>query len=214
MKIEKLTENKIRVILNIEDLDKTDINLNSILDKTALNQNFFLEILDKAEKNYDFHTDGCKLLIELFSSIDGVFVFTITKYETETSINKKSSSKNVKRKTVTAKVKSNNYFNKNVIYSFNNLEEFCELCSYINTLKNFDFANFSKNASLFLYNGTYYLLIKNININYKYTSQFYSIISEFGKLLPPSKSFEGKLVEHGSVIIKRNAIDIGIKYFV
>lgn len=214
MKIEKLTENKIRVILNIEDVDTNDISFNSILNKTALTQNLFLEILDKAEKKLNFNTDGCKLLIELFSSIDDVLVFTITKYEPEVLQDKQSNTKNVKRRNVTAKMKSIDYSNKSIIYSFNSMEEFCELCSHINTLKHFKFASFSKNTSLFLYNGTYYLIIKNINTQYKYINQFYSIASEFGKLLSSSKSFEGKLVEHGSVIIKRNAIDIGIKYFV
>ena len=214
MKIEKLTENKIRVILSIEDVDTTDINFNSILNKTTITQNLFLEILEKAEKKLNFNTDGCKLLIELFSSIDDVLVFTITKYEPETLQDKQPNTKTLKKKNVVAKIKSINYSTKNIIYSFNTIEEFCELCSHISTLNNFKFANFSKNASLFLYNGTYYLLIKNINTQYKYINQFYSIASEFGKLLSPSKGFEGKLTEYGQIIIKRNAIDIGIKYFV
>ncbi len=214
MKIEKLTENKIRVILNTEDLKDSNLNLNSILDRTASTQNFFLEVLDKAEKNFNFHTDGCKLLIELFSSIDGVLVFTITKYESQNSQNISSSGKSIKRKNVTAKVKSINFSNKQIIYMFNNFEDFLEFCNRINLLKEFKFKNLSKNDSLFLYNNTYYLVIKNINIKYKFINLFYSIASEFGKLLSTSESFENKLIEHGKVIIKRNAINVGIKYFV
>ncbi len=214
MKIEKLTENKIRVILNIEDVDTTDINFNSILNKTTINQKLFLEILDKAEKKLNFNTDGCKLLIELFSSIDDVLVFTITKYEPEMLQDKTSNTKYIKTKRVTARIKAINYSNKHIIYSFNSMEDFGQLCSHLTALKYFKFANLSKNASLFLYNGTYYLIIKNINTQYKYINQFYSIASEFGKPLSPSKGFEGKLIEYGKVIIKRNAIDIGIKYFV
>lgn len=214
MKIEKLTENKIRVILSIEDVDTTDINFNSILNKTTITQNLFLEILEKAEKKLNFNTDGCKLLIELFSSIDDVLVFTITKYEPETLQDKQPNTKTLKKRNVIAKIKSINYSTKNIIYSFNSMEEFCKLCSHISTLNHFKFVNFSKNSSLFLYNGTYYLLIKNINTQYKYINQFYSIASEFGKLLSHSKGFEGKLTEYGKIIIKRNAIDIGIKYFV
>lgn len=43
-------------------------------------QNLFFEILERAEEELDFHTDGYKLLIEAFSSSDEKLVFTITKY--------------------------------------------------------------------------------------------------------------------------------------
>lgn len=206
MKIEKLTENKIRVIIKSEEFNENDIDFNSILEKNVLNQNLFLEILDKAEKNFDFYTDGCKLLIELFSSIDGVLVFTITKYEVRNQ-------NNLKKKTVTPKIKSIKTSNKQVIYAFNTIEEFCDFCSNISMFKAFELKDFSKHSSLFFYNNTYYLVIKKINVNYEHTGSFYSILSEFGKLLSVTDNFENKLLEHGNIIIKKNAIGIGLKYF-
>lgn len=214
MKIEKLTENKIRVIIKTEEFKDSDVDFNSILEKTTLTQNLFLEILDKAEKKFNFHTDGCRLLIELFSSVDEVLVFTITKYEVQNTKDIQPYNKTIKKKNVTPKIKSIDYSNKQIIYAFNNIEEFCNFCSHINTLKEFKFKEFSKHASLFLYNNTYYLVIKKINIKYKHTNSFYSLALEFGKLLSTTENFESKLIEHGNIIIKRNAIDIGIKYFV
>ena len=78
MKIEKLTENKIRVIVSTEDLIKTNTDLNSIMAKAIESQKLFLEILSRAEKEVDFHTEGCKLLIEAFSSIDDFTFFYAT----------------------------------------------------------------------------------------------------------------------------------------
>ena len=80
MKIEKLTENKIRVIVNTEDLKENNIDFNLLMNKSMETQNLFFEILERAEEELDFHTDGYKLLIEAFSSSDEKLVFTITKY--------------------------------------------------------------------------------------------------------------------------------------
>ena len=42
-------------------------------------------MLLKAEKEVGFYTEGYKLLVEAFSSPDGLFVFTITKYVEKTA---------------------------------------------------------------------------------------------------------------------------------
>lgn len=81
MKIEKLTENKIRVIMNIQDLEDNHIDLQTLMTKAFESQTLFSNMLSKAEQELGFHTDGCRLLIEGFSSIDDNFIFTITKFE-------------------------------------------------------------------------------------------------------------------------------------
>ena len=94
MKIERITENKIRVIIDIDDLEKDNTDLKAIFNKNLSTQDFFLNILKKAEKEVDFYTDGCKLLIEAFTSTDNVVVFTITKYASD----KKNTSDNLKKR--------------------------------------------------------------------------------------------------------------------
>ena len=212
MKIEKLTENKIRVIINSNDLTENNIDFNSLINRSSETQTLFLKILEKAEKEVDFNTDGYKLLIEVFSSIDEPLVFTITKYECKNFEYNCFDTR--KKRKVFAKKKTINFSNKQIVYSFNSFDEFCDFCNCINTIENFKTKEFSKDISLFLYNDTYYLIAKNVNINYKFINLFYSIASEFGKLLSQSKNFENKLYEHGELIMKKNAIDIGIKYFV
>lgn len=214
MKIEKLTENKIRVIVSNDDLDKNNIDFNAIMNRSVETQNLFLEILERAEEELDFNIDGYKLLIEAFSSTDEVLVFTITKYQPKDLSNCNNSQDSLKKKKINVKRKSIDFSSKHIIYSFNSFEEFCNFCSCINNTEKFDIKKFSKNISLFLYNNTYYLVVKNINIKYESVNAFYSIASEFGKLLSPSKNFENKLLEYGKAIIKKNAIDTGIKYFV
>ena len=209
MKIEKITENKIRVIINSEDLDENNTDIHALMTKSLETQDLFLEMLDRAEEEVGFYTEGCKLLIEAFSSIDGFLVFTITK-------SKKSDCKpNTTSKKLIAKRKSStNYLNKQLIYSFGNFEQFCDLCRYLSKINNFEIKKISKNISLYLYNNTYYLIFDNVNIKYEFLKQFHFTILEFGKLLKHSESFKNKLLEHGKYIIKKDAIHIGIDFFI
>ena len=194
MKIEKLTENKIRVIVNTEDLKENDIDFNLLMNKSMETQNLFFEILERAEEELDFHTDGYKLLIEAFSSSDEKLVFTITKYLPKEISN---TLETPKKKKLAVKRKSIDFSNKQIIYSFSSFEEFCNFCSFINNNSNIN-----------------YLALRNVNTSYANIKLFYAIALEFGKILSPSKSFENKLIEHGEIIIKKNAIQTGIKYFV
>lgn len=205
MKIEKLTDDKIRIIINSLDLKELkDFNIDpkAIFSRTIDSQGFFLDILEKARVELGFNTDGCKILVEAFSNSDEYIVFTITKYADSKSTSRKQPI--VKRKTI-------DLDEKKIIYKLDSFDVFCDLCTYLNN--NFDnTVKISKQSSLYLYNNCYYLLIKNVNQTV--LKDFYIATSEF--LFPSnySYSFENKLLEHGKAIIRTNAICTGIKYFV
>lgn len=203
MKIEKLTENKIRVIINLDELDmNNDTNIHNIMNSQSL----FLDILKKAEKEVDFNTDGCKLLIEVFSSIDDFFVFTITKYLSNKSV------KPSKLKPI-ARCKSFNTINDYVICNFNDFDSFCEFCKSIKSLHKINCSKLTKNASLYLWKSSYYLILKNINIKSNDSFLLYALLSEFAKIISFSDNFENKLLEYGTSIIKKDALNTGIKFF-
>ena len=199
MKIEKLTKNKIRVIVSFDDLEIENMDINSLF--TQKKQLFFVRVLEKAKKELGFETDGYELLIETFSLNNDFVIFTITKYSFK------------EEKNTLEKKKKTDFSKDNVIYEFENFDEFCNFCNCISNSSNLNHKLLSKNISLYLYKNTYYLLIKNINNSYKNKKIFYSLISEFGKTLSFSNTFENKLIEYGKEIIKKNAIDKGIKYF-
>ena len=195
MKIEKLTENKIRVIVEPSELGLNNDNVHTMMHKTMGSQEFFLSILRKAEKEVDFNTDGCKLLIETFSSSDDIFVLTITKYKPE--VQKDTGGTNKK-----LIVRRKSFFNANqkVICRFDDFDAFCEFCNAIRILRNV-------NSSLYLWKDFYYLILKNVD------AKTFSMLSEFAKVVAFSDIFEYKLLEHGNVIIKKNAISTGVKFF-
>ena len=207
MKIEKLTDNKIRIIIDLDELSEKNIDVNSLIKNNDKAHVLFQTILNEAEKQVGFKVQNCKLLVEAFSTTDGYVVFTLTKYKNEAVSGNSSKKVRYKRKSL-----STSY--KNAIYKFNNFDEFCNFCTYCNSSKLGDLKGFAKNVSLYEYRNFYYLVFTNINIDYKYTNLFYTSISEFSNLISNSIILKSKLVEHGKVIFKANAIANGIKYFV
>ena len=59
MKIEKLNENKIRITLNLEDLNERDIDFHSFMSNSIESQSIFLDMLDKADREVGFNTYDC-----------------------------------------------------------------------------------------------------------------------------------------------------------
>ena len=194
MKIEKLTDNKIRVIMNFKDieLDKHDF-FENIIDSQSL----FVDILEKAEKEVDFHTEGCKLLIEAFSTFEDVIVFTITKF----SVNDNNLSTNNKKKKVIVKRKTNTPLLNNAIYEFDNFDSFCDFCKSITNILDVHTEKIAKKVLLYNYNN-------------KNTKRIFNTLSEFAKIQNFSNNFEFKLLEHGNLFVKNNAILKGIKYLI
>ena len=107
--------------------------------------------------------------------------------------------------------KQNKYSLTTPIYSFNSFEEFCVLCEFLNK-SNLPLSNIADYISLYLYNDTYYLVFKKINLTYKHLKKLFSVLSEFGTIVKNGENFESKLLEYGKIIIKKNAFKTGIKY--
>lgn len=212
MKIEKLTENKIRIILNIEDLKTNNIDFDSVLNNTPETQTLILSILNKAEKEVGFYTQDCKISIEALASFDGNFVFTITKTSPALSETAYFSRKKPQVRRKSFKVDTDN----TLIYSFKDFEEFCEFCKalHIEFLSHESIKAICKNTALYFYKDIYYLLISGINTSYEHLNMFFSVISEFTDIVYSYQGFDAKLVEHGKPIFKRNAIANTINIFV
>ena len=202
MKIEKITDNKIRIILNLDDLKAKNIDLHSFMSNSIESQSLFIEMLNEAERTVGFYVNDSKILIEALASAEGLFVFTITKVKDDSP---KKRTISIKRKTIT------NY--KKVIYMFESFEEFCSFCTYLNNTGFGSLTRFAKNTSLYLYKEAYYLVISDININHPNIRGFSAAISEFAKAVNHAIDFESKLFEYGKPLMKRNAIKRCIHYF-
>ena len=81
MQIEKLNENKIRITLNLDDLEENNIDLHSFMSNSIESQDLFYNMLDKAEKEIGFETKNYKLMIEALAVPEGKFVLKRAKKE-------------------------------------------------------------------------------------------------------------------------------------
>lgn len=206
MKFEKLNENKIRITLNLNDLKDKDIDYQSFMSNSTDTQKLFLDMLNQAEEKIGFKTKDYKLSIEALATIDGNFIITVTRYLPEPH-------SDTKKKYIHYKRKNEQLTTDSAIYSFNNFDDFSEFCTYISSNQLLELDKISKNYSLYTYKNKYYLLINNINLNFQHLKSFYYTISEFGSFISNSETFKNLLFEHGTLIIKKNAIKNTLKYF-
>lgn len=207
MKIEKLTDNKIRIIINIDEIAQHKIKLHGSSGKDS-NTALIQMILEEAQKQVGFDVKNCKILIDALSTTEDYIIFTLTKYKNEITPDTSTNRKLKYNRKSLHKV----HFN-NAIYKFSTFEEFCNFCTYCAWAKLSNLKTFAKNISLYEYKNCYYLVILNINQNFEKFQLFYTSISEFSNLVSDSVILKSQLEEHGSVIFKANAIQNGIKYF-
>lgn len=207
MKIEKLTEDKIRITLNIEDLKEKDIDFHAFMSNSAESQELFLDMLDEAEKEVGFVTDDYRVMIEALAMADGNFVLTVTRLSPD------KEKGFLKKKRVHIKRKHSPIDLKKAMYCFSSFDEVCEFCSFINNsiLKHLN--AFVDSISLYSYHEKYYLVFTNMNLNTNLLNSFCSTIVEFAQFVNHSDLFESKLLEYGTLMMKDNAIDLCLKHF-
>lgn len=137
MQIKKINNNKLKVILNLNDLNEKNIDIDSFLSNSIESQNLFFEILDLAEEKYDFDIENNKAVVEAISLDNNIFVLTITKLKNDTL---------------------STYSSKSLIYYFENTNDLLNFYSIIQ--KN----NISLNqAFIYQFSNKYYLLLNNTN---------------------------------------------------
>lgn len=205
MRFEKLNEDKIRITLDMKDLAAKNIDFQSFMSNSNSTQELFLDMLEEAEKEIGFNTKDYKIMVEALATTEGTFVLTVTRLAPDEEQSKKINLK-VKRK-------NTNIINRSAIYRFNSFDDFCSFCNFLDnsTLKRID--KLSKNFSLYTYHDFYYLIIQNINLDFKHLKLFNSVISEFGKFVNNADLFESKLLEYGTLIVKDKAIKVCLKHF-
>lgn len=207
MKIEKLNEDKIRITLDINDLEEKNIDFHSFMSNSLDTQSLFLDMLEKAEEEVGFTTRDYRIMIEALATSEGKFILTVTRMAPE--IEKDL----IKKKKVKIRRKSTQ-LNKDVaIYEFNNFDDFCDFCSSLDKrLPSIPKKNIL-NSALYTYNKKYYLVLTNISVTPDFLRAFCTHITEFASYIHKSKNFHHKLMEYGKLLIKKDAMKICLKHF-
>lgn len=198
MKIEKLNENKIKIVFNNKDLEENQITIHSFMSNSIENQALFLNILDIAEKEVGFVTDNYQIAIEALTQNKDDFTLIISRFN------------NIIKKTYTPKLHASRKLyrleNNISLFKFHSFETFLEFSKFI--LKNFPEINsiLDGKNSLYKFDNTYFLVIDKIFFNKKLLFKTTCILSEFCDFINISDITFLKLKEYGNIIIDKFAI--------
>lgn len=202
MKIEKLNENKIRITLDLKDLEEKDIDFHTFMANPIESQNLFFDVLEQAEKEVGFKIKDSKIMLEALAMSDGVFVLTVTRIE-----NDKTKNDVPARKKVTIKRKLKNIdISKCAILEFMNFDDFLDFGNSLSTDALTTIKKCIGSSKLYLYNSKYYLVVDKIANDQTLIKHFCSSVLEFGKLVSNSNTYRSTIVEYGKVIIKKDAV--------
>lgn len=224
MKIEKVSDTQIKVILNHADLVGRNLKLSELAYGSQKAQALFKDMMIKANEEFGFETDNVPLMIEAVPLSPDSIMIVVTKVDDPLQIEQKletigerpthrtfkdpeedrltdlalmeSSEVTPQKKTTTNVI---------ITYLFKDFDSTTMAAHRLQPM-------FVGNNSLYKYNDNYYLVLgKNRKADVDIEGVV-GVLDEFGNRLPNSRLNEFFFKEHGKTIIKDNAVDILAKY--
>ena len=190
MKIEKVNENKIKITLNIDDLNARNIDVQSFIYNSPESQDLFWDVMREAEKEYGFSVDESMVYVEASATASGIFTLTVTK--TTNSLAQNNQKPKIKKKNYKLKRKTITSSLDNSVFKFNTFDDICDFCKTSNT------TIFEEN-SLYKLNSAYYLFTSKVPNNN---------ILEYAEKERNTDLLLAKISEYGNKIIANNALQV------
>jgi adapter protein MecA 1/2 len=206
MHIEKINDNKIKVTVNKEDIRIWNVSMKNLTENTPEAQDLFWFALRQAEKDVDFKVGSSQLLVEAHPSNSDGFIMIISKVDEKTNVfDLLEGGRKVPHSQMEIKIKRRT--RKSQLVNIFRFEDFEDLIGCTEQIKNM----FSGQSALFKYKDGFYLnLMPYDNMNFFETE---NLLLEYSKRVPGSLITEGILKEHGTEMIKENAIETILAYF-
>lgn len=190
MKIEKLTDNKLKITLSIADLEARNIDLQSFIYNSPESQDLFWDMMNEAEREYGFDVNESMIYVEASSNGTGIFTLIVTKTDEPNFVQQARQKANIKKKNIKLKRKNVQFTSQEALYMFDNFDDICDFC------KTIDLESLDDNT-LYKLEDKYYLEIKNNNLNH---------ILDFATIVKSQDLYIGKINEYGKIIAEKNAL--------
>ena len=210
MKFEKLSENKIKITLSMRDLEEKEIDFHEFMSNSLETQDLFLDMLEEAEEKIGFKTRNCKVKIEALAMTEDDFVLTITKFPSDAV---KTKLYVTPKRKIKSKRKTPNMTLSYLIYQFNSFDDYCNFIEFLLNHSLSDANKIAKEAYVYLYNNSYYLILHNLDSEYHKINTIISAISEFSTYICNPDLYVHKLMECGTLVIKNNAFKKSFPHF-
>lgn len=207
MKIERISENVIKVTISMSDLEERNIDIESINYDSDVAQELFWDMMEQAEMELDFEISNSQLVIEPFPDSDEEFIITITKLDDEGEF--ESIQKYIKSRfqRTDIRVKKSKRLSPAVwIYRFEDFDHLCQLARKLDHI-------YKGKSSLYGLKGQYYLVLRKDGFLSVDTIMMANLLAEFGHRMHNVSYTEGYLNEYGSIIIRSNCLEVLRNYF-
>ncbi len=204
MKVEKISENQIKLILTSADLKENNLKLEELIKPSDKTQDLFRGLMEKAFSQCGFEVDNTPLMVEATPiSVDGLMII-ITKLPDKNSqkenmalMSQNKDLRRYKKKGVSA-LKNKPVSEDNIIiYSFVCLDN--ALDASVRIAKTF--AGFSE---LYKYNRKYFLILQSDKKENDETMEF--VLNEYGNRYASNVLTKYYLMEHGNILIHNPAV--------
>lgn len=208
MKIEKISENKIKVLIDVDEAREWNVDIKNMSSNTPEIQDMFWTAIKLAEKDAEFYVDGAKLFIEAIPGKTDGFGMLITKVfsdrDLDHAINNCSYKGKIKRTRLKGVPAEQSVIGRR-IYKFGDFENVCRAAAAIS-------CEFSGISTLYKMNEEYYILLAPHDRLTMLGIE--KIMLEFSQRQERTLISHGRLNELAEVMIKDEAVEVLNKYFV
>lgn len=213
MKIERISENQLKLTLTKDDLVERDIKLEDLIQPSEKTQRLFHDIMEQALDETDFIEENAPLMVEAMPmGLDGITII-VTKVSKEKGkrdsselLSRPSDSHRWKKKPLDTLERSAEEASDLLIYSFAELDDVISLSVQLA-------AQFQGESALYKNEGRYFLILQKDGYAAETAQDPEWLLREYGQKHISSPLAKYYLLEHGEAIIPEQAVKALAKTF-
>lgn len=210
MKIEKISNSQIKVLLNRTDLEERNLKFTELAAYGSERaKEFFREMMEEAVKKFDFSAENIPLMIEAVPLGNDEVMLIVSKVDsdepTETNINmipmafrdRLFVKKQVEDMPEEISLGDRSF----LLYSFESLGDVTRLCAQLKPV-------YEGRSTLYKESGLYYLALSSDCAEGMSADGFEALVSEFGTKHISNAVAKAYLEEHTEVIVADKAVEV------
>lgn len=214
MKIERVSDNQLKLTLTRTDLVDRDLKLEDLINPSEKTQKLFHDIMEQALDEYDFINESTPLMVEAVPvGIDGIMII-VTKIDQKNKsenpmelLFKSKEARKWKKKPLDIAETTEDDTGEFLIFSFPTLDDSIDASLRLND-------SYQGESTLFKNNDRFFLVLQadtyTADENHDYIEL---ILDEYGQKHVSTALSKYYLLEHGEVMIQSNAIETLAKTF-
>lgn len=195
MKVEKINENKVKIILSFEELEMRNITLNDIEKNNSAAKKLFTSLIEESNLDEEFELEDSQLFIEASSDNTNTFILTITRTDDLPDLNN-----------YTKKETPQLYKIDSRLYEFSSIDVILDFCQKAKNENLF----FGQNT-LYKYENKYFILFSETAIKNKKFIKTYVMLSEYCSRYFSYDLFYNTIIEKSIVVVSNRALQKLIK---